>query len=391
VTRRDFGLSIGALSSGLSAANQLKAGTPVDQNTVRRRGTGLRALDPARTSPGLTLFTPSPGDGSVWLINANGKPVHSWRLPYPGQYAYITEQGTLFFNGKIPGETFIAKAPFGCGVALEADWNGRILWEVRNPNHHHDGRLLKNGNVILLCAAELPADVAARVKGGMPGTEVSGRMWADYLVEVTKEGRTVWECRTWEHLDPAEYPIPLVQNLRAEWTHGNSVIELSDGNLLISFRNISTVMKIDRSSGRVLWKLGTPTLSGQHAPVELPNGNILIFDNGPTRLDQTFPFSRVIEVDPATNEIAWEYHDGNPQSFYSDRISNAQRLPNGNTLINEGMFGRFFEVTPAGEVVWEYVNPHFGPASKPPQTQTNSVFRVYRYSDEEVSRARRGA
>jgi Arylsulfotransferase (ASST) len=186
----------------------------------------LRALDPARTSPGLTLFTPSPGDGSVWLINANGKPVHSWRLPYPGQYAYITEQGTLFFNGKIPGETFIAKAPFGCGVALEADWNGRILWEVRNPNHHHDGRLLKNGNVILLCAAELPEDVAARVKGGMPGTEVSGRMWADYLVEVTKEGRTVWEWRTWEHLDPAEYPILLVQNLRAEWTHGNSVIEL---------------------------------------------------------------------------------------------------------------------------------------------------------------------
>ena len=68
-------------------------------------------------------------------------------------------------------------------------------------------------------------------------------------------------------------------------------------------------------------------------------------------LDGCAPFSRVIEVDPATNEIAWEYHDGNPQSFYCDRISNAQRLTNGNTLINEGMFGRFFQVAPAGEVV----------------------------------------
>ena len=121
----------------------------------------------------------------------------------------------------------------------------------------------------------------------------------------------------------------------------------------------------------------------------LPNGNILIFDNGPTRLDQTFPFSRVIEVNPAANDIVWRYQDPNAQGFYSDRISNAQRLPNGNTLINEGMFGRFFEVTLAGEVVWEYVNPYFVPRSGPPQTQTNSVFRVYRYTEEEVARARK--
>ena len=111
-------------------------------------------------------------------------------------------------------------------------------------------------------------------------------------------------------------------------------------------------MKIDRRSGSVVWKLGAPPLPGQHAPVRLPNGNIFVFDNGPTRLDQTFPFSSVIEVNPTTNEIVWRYQDANRQSVYSDRISNAQRLPNGNTLINDGMSDRFFEVTPAGEVVW---------------------------------------
>jgi outer membrane protein assembly factor BamB len=389
MTRREFGMSVGALSLGSQSAKGVGTAAPIDQNTVRRRGTGLRALDPARTSPGYTLFTIVLGDGTVYLTDLSGETIHSWRLPYPGQYAYLTERGTLFYNGKIPGDTFIAKAAFGNGVVLEADWNGRVLWEIRNANHHHDGRLLKNGNVLLLCAAELPEEVAAKVKGGMPGTEVNGKMWADYLLEVTKDGRTVWEWRTWEHLDPAEYPIPLIQNLRAEWTHGNAISELEDGNLLVSFRNISTVMKIDRRSGRVFWKLGAPAVSGQHAPVALPNGNILIFDNGPTRLDQTFPFSRVIEVDPATNEIVWQYQDANPQSFYSDRISNAQRLPNGNTLINEGMFGRFFEVTRSGEFVWEYVNPHFGPANEPPQRQNNRVFRAYRYTHEEVARARR--
>ena len=387
MTRRDFGISIGALTMGSRPA---RAATPVDQNTIRRRGTGLRALDAARSSLGLTLFAPMNGGGSVYLIDLKGKPVHSWRMPYPPGYGYLTERGTLFYNGKIPGDTFIAKAPFGCGVVLEADWNGRILWEVRNPNHHHDGRVLKNGNVVLLCAAELPDEFARRVKGGIPGTEVSGKMWGDYLLEVTKDGRTVWEWRTWDHLDPQEYPIPFVQNQRSEWTHANSVSELADGNLLVSFRNISTVVKIDRKSGRVVWKLGAPPLAGQHAPVELPNGNILVFDNGPIRLDQTFPFSRVIELNPVTNEIVWKYQDAVPDNFFSDRISNAQRLPNGNTMINEGMFGRFFEVTPAGEVIWEYVNPYFGPASKPAQNQTNNVFRIYRYTEEEIARARAG-
>ena len=50
--------------------------------------------------------------------------------------------------------------------------------------------------------------------------------------------------------------------------------------------------------------------------------------------------------------------------FFSGRISNAQRLPNGNTRINEGLYGWFFEVTANGEV-WEYVNPFFGPATVP--------------------------
>ena len=258
MTRREFAWNAGALGAGIITPVPLGAQTVIDQNTVRRRGTGLRALDPARSSPGLTLFASASGGGTVYLVDLRGKIVHTWRLPYPPGYGYITERGTLFYNGKIPGESFIAKAPFGGGVVLEADWNGRILWEVRNANHHHDGRLLKNGNAVLMCASELPMEIAAKVKGGMPGTEANGKMWADYLVEATKEGQIVWEWRAWDHLDPDEYPIPFIQNGRSEWTHGNSVAELADGNLLVSFRNISTVVKIDRRPGGVVWQLGAP-------------------------------------------------------------------------------------------------------------------------------------
>src|SRR5438477_9827775 len=152
-------------------------------------------------------------------------------------------------------------------------------------------------------------------------------------------------------------------------------------------------MMINRQTGEIYWKLGPPPLSGQHAPYLLENGHVLLFDNGPHRLDETFPCSRVLEIDPATKAIAWKFQESVPQNFFSDRISNARRLPNGNTLINEGVFGRFFEVTPDGSVVWEYVNPYFGPRlasqANKPEALVNQVFRAYRYSAAEIEHAQR--
>ena len=180
------------------------------------------------------------------------------------------------------------------------------------------------------------------------------------------------------------------------WTNGNGVCETASGNLLLSFRNISTVIEIERANGAIVWKLGAPPLAGQHAPVELTNGNILLFDNGPIRADESEPYSRVIEVDRATKEIVWQYHEHPVDYFFSARISNAQRLPNGNTLINEGVFGRFFEVTREGELVWEYVNPYFGPFNfgmfgDAGRAEVNRVWRAYRHSPAEVERARHTA
>ena len=131
-------------------------------------------------------------------------------------------------------------------------------------------------------------------------------------------------------------------------------------------------------------------VAGQHAPTLLSNGNILIFDNGVHRLDDPLSYSRVIEVDPATNKIVWKYQDKPAWNFFTPRMGNAQRLPNANTLVNEAAFGRFFEVTKEGEIVWEYVNPHFGKPffAGPPTSQTNQVFRALRYSEAEIARAR---
>jgi len=360
---------------------------PIEQIKAKRAGIGLRACNHERAFPGFTLFASQSGGGKVYLIDIEGNVAHTWQMPYPpGNYGYLTERGTLFFNGKIIENSarFISGQPWKGGAALEADWNGRVLWEVRHPDHHHDGIRLRNGSVLLLCLAQLPADLVPKIKGGMPGTEHHGEMYGDYLVEMTTAGRVVWEWRSWEHLNPDTDCITAMQERRDEWTHGNGLAELPNGDVVVSFRVISTVIIIDRRTGKIIWKLGAPPLSGQHAPMPLPNGNLLVFDNGPHRLDHPMPFSRVIEVELASKQIVWKYQEKREYEFFSPRISNAQRLPNGNTLVCEGDFGRLFEVTTEGELVWEFVNPHFGQG---PTGLNNRVFRAYRYSKEEIAKA----
>src|SRR4029434_8991424 len=143
---------------------------------------------------------------------------------------------------------------------------------------------------------------------GLPGTEANGVIYADYLVEMTTSGQTVREWLSWEHLEPEAFPIT-PQDHRAEWTHGNTVAETADGNIVVSFRNISTVVMIERATGKIVWSLGSPPLAQQHDPRPLDNGNLLIFDNGTHRRDHPATFSRVIEVDPRTNTIVSQYAD----------------------------------------------------------------------------------
>ena len=62
-------------------------------------------------------------------------------------------------------------------------------------------------------------------------------------------------------------------------------------------------------------------------------------------------------ISQLSNQIVWSYVPPIPNAFYGQYISGTQRLPNGNTLVCSGPHGHIFEVTSAGEVVWEYISP----------------------------------
>ncbi len=113
--------------------------SPVVQIKLKRAGVGLRACDPDRACPGFTLFAPKGVDSTVYLIDLAGEIVHAWYMPYPpGLYGYLTERGTLVYNGRIESRdgSFISSEPWKGGALLEVDWRGDVLWEVRHPDHH---------------------------------------------------------------------------------------------------------------------------------------------------------------------------------------------------------------------------------------------------------------
>lgn len=364
--------------------------TAVDQVTQRRRGVGLIAHDPAMSAGGYTLMAPQTAAGKVYLIDMDGEVVHQWQMPLrAGRHAVILPNGNLGYNGNRPDSPDLY-APWSMwhgGDFSEVTPQGEVVWHHEDLAHHHDARWLANGHLLYAAAAPVPAGFAERVPGGTahgPG-EV---MYGDVIREVDRGGRLVWEWKAWEHLDPAAFPIHPGFG-RYHWPLVNGLDVDADGLVLMSLRTTSGIVGIDKASGAVKLHIPPSVVSHQHAPVALPNGHILTFDNGNFRTGAHVPFSRVLEIDPATHEVVWSYADEMVNAFFTAFMGNAQRLPNGNTHITESATGRLFEVIPAGEVVWEYIIPWFAEypdaaARKTGPGRLNSIFQSYRYTREQL-------
>lgn len=141
----------GATGGSGSAAAQPGAVAPrIEPVTVKAaRHESARSRPGPRLFAGFTLFSRLPSSNkTVYLIDMQGSVVHTRGMPYPpGQSGYLTDRGTLFYNGQIPNDSHVGRAPYRGGADLQMTWDGRILWEVKHPDHNHDGIRLRNGNI----------------------------------------------------------------------------------------------------------------------------------------------------------------------------------------------------------------------------------------------------
>jgi len=349
---------------------------------MRYQKTGLISFDRRRATPGFTLFSPM-HHRIACLIDMEGNICHQWELPdHPANYARLLPGGNLLVAHRIQGNHL----PFNGigGRIIEMDWDGNVVWEYVDPMQHHDFHRCANGNTIYLAWEKMPEALAQRVQGGRNGSELNGAIWSEYIREVSPKGEIVWEWHA-DNLEIERYPICPVCP-RAEFGHGNSIYSLPDGDVMVSFRHNHLVFVIDHITKKVKWEMCTPILGHQHDFHVIPNGNYMVFANGahafgPGTVPGGGGGSRVLEIDPATKKIVWQYFGRPGYLFNSPYISGAERLPSGNTLICEGNWGNIFEVTQDSEIVWEYVNPFVVPMTESQDIAgSHQVFRAYRYA-----------
>lgn len=220
-------------------------------------------------------------------------------------------------------------------------------------------------------------------------------------------------------------------NATRDWNHFNS-IDYHPGldQILISTRNSDEIWILDHGTtteeaaghsggrygkgGDILYRWGNASayqrapvsdqrLFGQHGAQWIDDGldgagKIILFNNGNGRPGPDFSTAEVLTppqdstggypVPPeepfGPADPDWVYGDEPGETFYSPFLSNAQRLPNGNTLVNAGSPGTIFEVNPDREVVWEYVIPLNGdfPGTQGQNISNNATFRAYKYASD---------
>jgi hypothetical protein len=334
---------------------------------------GVTVHDPARAQAGVTLYT-SGHEAAAYLISMDGEVLHEWRRPFstvwdesaavrrpqPDSHVYF-RKAVVYPNGDLlaiyegAGDT-----PYGYGL-VKLDRDSEVIWSYLGSTHH-DIDIGPDGRIYALTHAFVDEPLEGY------GLLASPRL-DDFLVVLSPDGDELEKISLIHAVAASEYQHLLhtvASFALADPLHTNTVDVISEeaaanfafgqaGQILLSFRELGAIAVLDLESQELVW-LARGYWLGQHDPDILPNGNVLLFDNH-GNFDQPEGRSRVIEFDPRTMAIVWQYAGSPELPFESSIRSSQQRLGNGNTLITESSAGRILEVTPAGDIVWQFVNP----------------------------------
>jgi len=180
-------------------------------------------------------------------------------------------------------------------------------------------------------------------------------------LDVVHETQTILNTATYDgELRRALQLLRALPGKPCDVLHTNTLELLTDhpkgiwnrGDLLICMRELNMVAVVDPARGNVRWWWGVEELSGPHQPSMLPDGLILLFDNGLNARR-----TRLLLVDPTTNEVVWNWSAQPPESFFCPLAGGCERLANGNLLVTNSAGGEAFELTMNGEIVWQLTLP----------------------------------
>lgn len=332
---------------------------------------GVVLYDIPAASPGYNLYSVISHSLSV-LMDNDGREIHSWKV----DDAYWTARCELLANGDVLIVGSDRDGDELSGHLLRMNWDGEVLWR-RDVMAHHDVELTPEGHVLVLTSVDIALpelDPERPCQDNLLSLftvdgEALGALSLHELVTEQPEALTLKKPKQglnrafqdYFHANAARW-MPFEDLVGSDPLYGRD-------NILVTLRHQDVVAVIDWKKQRIVWTWGRGQLALPHEASWLPNGNMLIFDNGNTRR----PWSRIIELDPRTGKIEWEYHAADRGDFYSPGRGTAQRLPNGNTLVSYSSAGEAFEVDQSGRQVWRFLSPYLS------HTGARLALRMKRY------------
>jgi len=322
---------------------------------------GVTVHVPGEACQGLNLVTSGHGEEAI-LMDMEGEALHRWAYRFEDafpEYSDVESEDPddlfhrdfwrrchLFDNGDL----LLVYEGFGI---MKLDKNSDLIWARANGSHH-----------AICVTRDTLIYVLTRDVRESSGIGAHGMVCEDFVSVLDKDGSEIRRVSVLQALKRSDYAsflhkaYPIVDVLHTntlqvlDGSRAGRSPAFKKGNVLTSMRNLDVVAVVDMDEEAVVWAL-SGLWRGQHEPTLLADGNMLVFDNSGHR-----GMSKVVEIDPFTQEIVWSYEGSPENGFFTRACGAAYRLPNGNTLIVESNSGRAFEVTAEGRIVWEYYNPH---------------------------------
>ncbi|HLX19163.1 MAG TPA: arylsulfotransferase family protein [Gaiellaceae bacterium] len=332
-------------------------GTPANDTAP-----GYIFLAPFNISAGSGTYTTTPNSQShsgPLVVDNTGEPV--WFLPFGSTTAiglrvqkYQGRRVLTWYEGTVlgaEGGSFFIYDPTYHQVSHVQAGRGR-------HGDLHDFLITPEGTALITIYGQINADLTSI------GGPASGPLVTGIVQEIDiPTGKVLLEWRSQEHVPITETYVPQASPPanNYDYFHLNSIDVDTDGNLIISGRNTSTIYKIDRRTGEIIWRLGgkssdfdvapDASFAFQHDARRRPDGTLTIFDNNaafPT--DKTFSRGMRVKLDMKKMKatLVKEYLAPTPRTVFA--MGNVQQLDDGGVMIGWGAAGSFTELGPDGSV-----------------------------------------